>query len=225
MMDGENTQSKPTLLPRIAGVLGIIIFIAAIFSEGIKPKNIVDIADVNGTIEILTTQLTLFRYGVIADGLVIICELLYAFLLFKILLPVNRKLSLVAMLLRYILIGFLCYILFLNVQILYAVDFNAIDSSIILFSLNDHTEIYQLGLVFFSAHLLLLGGLVFSSNYLPKLIGLLLMVAGISYLANSFFYFFRPEISGQYGAFLFIPPVIGEMSFTLWLLLKGVKQQ
>ncbi len=225
MRNGKNTQSQPSLLPRIAGVLGIIIFIAAIFSEAISPNFTVVLDGAGGTIETLTMHLTKFRYGIIADGLVIFCEILYAFLLFKILLPVDRRLSLIAMMLRYILIGFLCYILFPNIQILNAIDFNAIDSSLFLLSVSDHTHIYQVGLLFFSLHLLILGVLVFQAEFLPRLIGLLLFISGICYLTNSISYFRHPEFNHQFGTFLFIPPVIGEMSFTLWLFFKGIKEQ
>lgn len=78
----------------------------------------------------------------------------------------------------------------------------------------------------FGLHLLVLGYLIFKSEYIPGFIGVLLLIAGLGYLIDSFANFLLPNYADYASIFMLIvvvPGVIGELSFTLWLLLKGSK--
>jgi hypothetical protein len=73
---------------------------------------------------------------------------------------------------------------------------------------------------FFSFWVLLLGYLVFKSGFLPRILGILLMLAGLCYTASSVLFFLFPNFDAMIlGLFAFI----GESLFYLWLLIKGVK--
>lgn len=76
-----------------------------------------------------------------------------------------------------------------------------------------------LGLVFFGFTLLSVGYLIRHSGYLPWLLGVLLQIAGVSYVVNSFLVLVAPRVANI--AFL-IPSFVAEMSLALWLLAKGV---
>jgi len=63
-----------------------------------------------------------------------------------------------------------------------------------------------------------MGYLVVKSNYIPKIIGILLIVACFGYLIDSFIFFFNPNFGITFSGFTFL----GELLITMWLLFKGV---
>ena len=82
---------------------------------------------------------------------------------------------------------------------------------------------YAIALVFFGGTMLTRGYLVFRSTFLPRTIGVLLVLAGAAYVVSSFTLFVAPAIAG-YAMALLIFPAIGETSLSLWLLIKGVDE-
>jgi ABC-type multidrug transport system permease subunit len=83
----------------------------------------------------------------------------------------------------------------------------------------------QLGLFFFSFHLFVLGYLVFKSGYLPRILGVLLIVSSFGYLLDSFALTLLPNYADYEEIIIlviFLPNLIGEMALALWLLFKGV---
>jgi ABC-type multidrug transport system permease subunit len=85
---------------------------------------------------------------------------------------------------------------------------------------------WLIGLVFFAIHLFVLGYLIFKSGYMPKFLGILLIIAAIGYLIDSLANFLLSNYSDYKNLFMLIvivPGIIGELSLTFWLLFKGVK--
>jgi hypothetical protein len=72
--------------------------------------------------------------------------------------------------------------------------------------------------IFWGLWLLPLGYLVFKSGFLPKILGVLLIIAGFGYMIDSGALFLLPNLNIEVGQFTFI----GELLFLLWLLIKGV---
>jgi hypothetical protein len=66
------------------------------------------------------------------------------------------------------------------------------------------------------------GYLIFRSGYFPKFVGVLLQIAGLSYLLACFAALFAPAFADLITPAILLPPLIGESSFCLWLLVKGV---
>ena len=82
--------------------------------------------------------------------------------------------------------------------------------------------IWLIGLFFFGIHLILLGRIIGN----PKIIALFLVIAGIMYMVDTGAHFLLPdyeEASSVFLALVAIPSILGEMSFSLWLLVKGGK--
>jgi hypothetical protein len=71
--------------------------------------------------------------------------------------------------------------------------------------------------------LLPLGALVYRSHFLPRIIGVLVIAAGLSYVITSLTYFFLPQYGGIVAA-LSTAPQAGEGGFAFWMLIKGVKE-
>lgn len=72
--------------------------------------------------------------------------------------------------------------------------------------------------IFWGLWLFPMGYLVFKSGFLPKIIGVLLIVACFGYLIDSFIFFFMPDFGITFSEYTFL----GELLITLWLLIKGV---
>jgi hypothetical protein len=80
---------------------------------------------------------------------------------------------------------------------------------------------FGISLVFFGFQCLVLGYLLFRSGYFPKTLGVLMTIAGLSYLTNSFTLILAPTYSAMIFPILVLA-FIGETSFCLWLMVKGV---
>jgi Domain of unknown function (DUF4386) len=78
----------------------------------------------------------------------------------------------------------------------------------------------DIGLVFFGLHCFGVGYLILRSNFLPRFVGLLMVIAGLGWLT-----FLFPPLAQSLAPFNMIPGAIGELSLTLWLLVKGVNVQ
>jgi len=86
-----------------------------------------------------------------------------------------------------------------------------------LMFLNVRAQANNIGLVFFGLHCFGVGYLIFHSTFLPRVIGGLMMFAGLGWLT-----FLFPPLANSLAPFNMMPGGIGELSLTLWLLIKGV---
>jgi hypothetical protein len=85
-----------------------------------------------------------------------------------------------------------------------------------------HHDGYLIAQTFFGLWLAPLGYLVIRSGWFPKAIGVLLIVGCFGYLADTFARFLAPGVADTIEAFVVVPAAIGELSFVVWLLVKGV---
>ncbi len=155
------------------------------------------------------------------------------YVLFK---PVSNALALLAAFFRLAqaaILGLNLLNLFFVLQLLSGADYlTAIGADQLhaqaLLYLNAHSTGYSLGLVFFGLDCLVLGYLIFKSGYVPRILGVLLVFAGLGYLVDSFASFLLPDYADYEAIFalvVFAPAIIAELSLCLWLLLKGVNVQ
>ena len=75
-------------------------------------------------------------------------------------------------------------------------------------------------LVFFGFYCLLIGYLIFRSTFLPRILGALMVFAGLGWLT-----FLSPPLANYLSPYVFAPGILGEGSLTLWLLVIGVNAQ
>ncbi len=139
------------------------------------------------------------------------CDLAVAFLLYALLKPVSRSLSLFAALFR---------LIFIIVMAVASLNYFGLTG---LFqqprSADAFNAGYGIALVPFGISCVLIGYLVFRSTFLPRILGVLMGVAGGAYLI-----FLWPALGNRlFIPWIVVPAVVGEASLTLWLLVMGVK--
>ena len=84
---------------------------------------------------------------------------------------------------------------------------------------------YSLAEMFYIGYLLVTAYLIVRSTFLPRAVGVLLAIGGVCYLIYSFADFVAPGFAAQLVPYIQLPSGIGELSFCLWLLVKGVNEQ
>jgi len=224
-------------LPKAARVSGfgyLIIFITGIFSNFFVLEGLVVAGDAAATANNIMGNGLLFRIGIFSFTIMVVFDVLLAWTLYILLEPVNKNLSLLSGWLRLVnstIFGIALYNLLSVLQMLSGAEYlKAFDTGKLhaqaMLLLNTFNSTWLIGLVFFGLHLLLLGYLIFKSGYIPKILGILLIIAAMGYLIDSFANFLLSNYADYKDIFLLIvavPGIIGELSFTFWLLLRGGK--
>jgi len=83
---------------------------------------------------------------------------------------------------------------------------------------------FNVGFVFFGLHILGLGYLIVRSDYVPRVLGVLLIIASVGYLIDSFASFLSSKYANNeayFFVFVAVPAIISELSLTVWLLIWG----
>ena len=93
--------------------------------------------------------------------------------------------------------------------------------SLSMLSLRSHTIGYNIALLIFGGHCLLLGLLIAKSTFLPRLTAALVVIAGVGYLINGFAVFVFPGFAALLDPYIALPWLAGEGSLALWLLQPG----
>ena len=223
-------------ISRLAGIGYLIIFITGIFANFFVIEGLVVPGDGTETLQNIRDAEGLFRIGILSFILMVIFDLVLAWALYLLLKPVDRNLSLFQAWFRLVngtIFGVALYQLVVVSQLASgATHLEALDSEYVaalaMQSLEAFNIIWLVGLIFFGIHLVFLGYLVRKSNYIPGILGILLIIAGVAYLVDSFANFLLPAYDAFADIFMIIvvlPGVVGELSFTLWLLIKGVKDK
>lgn len=211
----------------MAGVFYLLIFFCAGFAEGYVRTGVLVPGDPSATAQNILASEGLFRLGLSSDLLAFVFDAIVAVLLYVILKPVSKTLSLMAAAFRLIAHPAIASVNMLNHYAALAVlDGTFVvtqPESLSLFFMDLHSAGYLVAGVFFGVHLLILGYLVVKSDLFPKVLGWLLGIAAFGYLIESFGSFLVPAHADLYTMIVTITAVVGEISFTIWLLTKGVR--
>lgn len=219
---------------RIAGYSYLAIFVLAIFANFFVVTDLIESGDAGATAANIAESEGLFRSGLIAFTAVFVLDVVIAWALYIFFRNVNQDISLVTAWLRLVytvLLGVGLIFFFLVLQLvggaesLTALDIGQREAQVMLY-LDAFNYAWLIGLVCFGVHLVFLGGLVLRSGFIPRAIGFLLIAAGVVYVGDTAAHALLSNYEDYEDLFLAIvaiPSVIGELSFALWLLLKGTK--
>ena len=226
----RSSEPSPLLCARLAGVLYLVIIVFGISSEVFIRSSLIVSGDAAATAGNILASPKLFRAGFAADALMLLSDVAIAVLFYQLLKPVSRTLAMTAAAFRLMQAAILgVNLLNYYAPMLLLGDGGRVSAfepaqlqALALLFLELHRHGYDLGLIFFGLSNLVLGYLVVKSEYFPAVLGYGLQAAGVVYLAGSFTLFLAPEhvslVEPAYAV-----PLLAELSFCLWLLIKGVR--
>lgn len=236
-MINRNTEASPLYYARIAGLGLLLMAILAMFSNFSVLEGLIVPGDAAATANSIIANEMLFRSGFISFVIVLILDVLVAWALYVLLKPVNKNLAMLAACFRLVYTAIFGIALsnFLNVlpllsgaEYLTVFTKDQIHAQVLLL-IDAFNNGWLIGLVFFGCHLLVVGYLIVKAGgYLPRIIGIFLIIASVGYVIDSTAHFLLPNYTDYKTIFLLIvavPGVIGELSLAFWLLIKGVKVQ
>ncbi len=220
---------SPQVYARILGTLYLVIIIVGALGQIFIRGALITPGDAAATAKNIMAAESLWRIGIAGDIIMHVFDIPIMLILYILLRPANRNLALLAVLFNLIQTAVLVVnklnlliplFLLKNADHLNAFEPNQLYELSYLF-VRAHDIGFGIGLIFFGFACLTYGYLIFKSGYFPKIIGVLIMIAGLSYLTNSFTLILLPAYAGIAMAVL-VFALIGELSLALWLLVKGV---
>jgi len=223
-------EMSPSAYARFAGVLYLIITVAAIFAHMVIPEQFIVAGDAAATAANIAANEATFRLGTVGSELIILLsEIVLAVVLYVLLKPVSKTLSLVAAVSRLamttihglnLLNYYFVFQLLNGGSIATAFSPDQVNALVTLF-LDAHSIGFTIGIAFLVPHVLILGYLIVQSGYFPKVLGYLFIAAGIGYLLDSMGLLLVSGYTTTPGAIAAVI-AIAEIAFPVWLLVKGV---
>jgi Domain of unknown function (DUF4386) len=220
-------RASPRLKARMAGAFYLLTFLTAGITVAVSGGIIVPGNSAVTAAHILAHE-SRFWLGFTLNLVVIACYVAVTALFYGLFEPVSRTLSRVAAL--FSLIGcaiqasaFLFYIAPMAVlgRAPYLSAFNAEQlQALAQLFLQLYSQAYNIGFVFFGFYCLLIGCLIVRSIFLPKILGALMMLGGLSWLT-----FLFPPLASSLRPYNLAPGILGEAALTIWLVLFGVNAQ
>jgi hypothetical protein len=227
------TGTSPLVYARIAGLLLLIVAILGPFSILYVPSTLFVPGDATATANNIGASEGLFRLGIVSDSLVFLIEVVLSALLYVLLRPVSRALSMGAAFARLamaivqginLLPYFIALLLVSGAGYLTAFKPAQLDALALLF-LNAHQYGVYIWQMFFGLSLAVLGYLIFKSGYFPRILGILMVVGALGYLLDAYGNILFHNYGETFGWVVGVTAVCGELPFFLWLVIKGVNVQ
>jgi len=211
---------------RTAGLLYLILAVCGGFAEFFVRQSLIVRGDATATVANILGAQPLFRLGIVAELVGQVAFVLLVLALYRVLRPVNRNHATVMVAFVLVAVTIVSLNMLNQFAALHVLDgapylaaFDAAQQRALAMTFLDlHHAGYVIAQVFFGLWLLPLGYLIYRSGFIPKIIGVLLVIACAGYLADVATYFLAPDFSVVLSVFTFI----GEVALMLWLLVMGV---
>jgi hypothetical protein len=217
---------------RIAGLFYLLVVLTGIFSLAYVPAKLINWNNPAITLQQIRSNEWLFRLSIVSG---LLCYVFFLFLplaLYSLLKQVNRQYALLLVVLAIISIPismlnmwnkFAVLTLINNPIAMQQISINLLDNQV-MFYLNQYEQGNLIAQIFWGLWLFPFGYLVYRSGFLPKILGILLMMGCFSYLVN----FFGSTLIPDYGklgigGYISIPASLGEIGTCLWLLIMGAR--
>ena len=215
---------------RFAGLLYVLMSIPGVFALIYVPTKLIVHGNATATASNIAAHETLFRLGIVCN---LMCQAGFIFValaLYELLKEVSQRQAVLMVTLIVVAIP----IAFLNelnaiaaLVLVRGADFLSIfekpqrDALAMLF-LNLHGYGFDVAGIFWGLWLFPLGLLVYRSGFIPRLLGVLLVLNGFTYPANSLTSLLAPQYEHIVSRWM-TPLSFGELVFMFWLLIMGAR--
>jgi hypothetical protein len=214
---------------RVAGALYLLAILVGPFSLIYIPTVLFVSGDATATAHNILTHEMLFRLGIVGDLLAGVSILVLTLALYQLLKGVDRGYAVLMVILGGLMVTPIFFLNALNwvaaLLLVHGADFLAAFTqaqryALAMLFIRLHSQGNVVNEVFWGLWLFPFGTLVVRSHFLPRLLGIWLIVGGVGYLALSLTGLLFP----QYEDIVFTvvqPAFLGELAIMLWLLIKG----
>ena len=225
-MTDQTSIASPRSQARIAGLLYMIIIVAGAVGYTMHSTLFVR-SDAAATAGNILASEQLWRLSFAAMLVMLACDVAVAAIFYVLFKPVNRTLSLVACAFRLVLVaivgvailGRYAPLLLLKDSASVAFETDQLQAMGLL-SIKMFERGFDVALVFFGFHCVAIGWLIYRSRFLPRFLGVLLVIAGLCYLISTFVILVFPVAALPFDIQLL--SYAAEVVLCLWLIVKGV---
>jgi hypothetical protein len=228
-MTERTAETSPRLRARIAGFFYLIIIVAGAVGYTTHSTLIVW-NDAAATAANILASEPLWRLSSVAMLVMLICDVVVAAIFYVLFKPVNQILSLLGFAFRLVLVAILGVALLarhLPLLLLKDPASAAIGTeqaqALGLLSIKLFERGFTIALVFFGVDCLVIGWLIFRSSFLPRILGVLLSIAGLLYLTDSFRLLVFPRVTFPFD--ILVPSYLVELALCVWLIVVGVNAE
>ncbi len=222
----RTAEPSPLLRARVAGVLYLSVLPLSIFGTLYINSRLVVPGDAAATAKNILASETLFRLGIVSALVAQIVNTVVVLALYQLLKSVNRNMA--ALMVIFLLLGVPIAMLneLNNVAVLFLLSgadavkgltADQMHASVSLL-LNVHANGLSIAGLFWGLWLFPMGYVVFKSGFLPRILGVLLIIGCVGYLIQSVAVLLLPNLNVNIALFTFW----GEVLFPLWLMIRGV---
>jgi Domain of unknown function (DUF4386) len=218
---------------RLAGALYIAMGLPGAFTLMYIPSIFLVPGDATATANRIAAAPGLYRLGVFADLMCGVFAVWLAMVLYDLFKDVDRRQArlMVGFVLAMVAIGLVNTVLMAGPLVLTsgasylsAFDKHQLDALTLGF-LGLRSQGIRAATMYWGLWLLPLGILVYRSGFLPRLLGVLVIIAGCTYVVDCLAYYFFPDYARIVALVSMLPQAAGEGGFTGWLLIKGVRTE
>jgi hypothetical protein len=217
-------EGSPRPNARAIGVVYLLYFLTAFFAAFLM-KGLVVSGDAAATAKNILAHEALYRSGFAIDLLANALYIAVTALFYRLFEPVNRSISLLAAFFSLVgcsvqifggLFRLAPFLVLGNSQLSNVFTVEQLQAAALL-SLKLYAQIFNISFILFALYDLLIGYLIFRSMFLPRILGALLMFAGVGWLTVVW-----PPLAIALSSFVLPLGGLAELLLMLWLLVKGV---
>jgi len=212
---------------RVAGVLFLLTLVFGYFGEAYAPAKFIVAGDAAATARNITNSTMLYRIGFASYLIEGLCDVALAWIFYVLLRAVNHDIALLSAFFGLVstaiyavaeLFYFTALIILRNSTVLGAFSPEQLNA-LALLSLKISANCGWIFLAFYGVPSVLRGYLIYRSGYFPRFLGVLLILAGIGFIAKDFLAILAPTYASNA---LLLPMFLAGVSLMLWFLFKGV---
>ncbi len=228
-MTDRITEASPRFKARMAGVFQLLEAVTASFPGVFVLGRLVVDGNAAATAANIVGHERLFWLGFASSLIGVACHVAWALLMYELLKPVNKSLSLLAAFFVLVCCAmqaltslfYLAPLLILQGgSSLSAFTAEQLQSLALMFlKLNQYA--YNIDLVFFGLWCVLTGYLIFRSTFLPRILGVLLAISGLGWVI----YLYPPLAYHLFIPYIASASALGEIPLEFWLIVMGVNAQ
>ena len=218
---------------RFAGLLYLILVLSGIVNLLYVPSQLINMKDAALTVANIQNSELLFRYGIVSGIISFLTLLILPLVLYKLLYKINKNYAILMVIFALISVAisfvnilnkFSVLTLISKAEYLQGMSIIELQTQIML-SLNYYNNGIQISQIFWGLWLLPFGYLVYKSGFLPKFLGVFLMMGCFGYLIEFFALFLMPSYNHSLvQTIVGIPSPIGEIGICFWLLIMGTNK-